>query len=344
MPSLDEVRLEGLSLLSCRFSSLTSLVLHRQPAPFFGQLLEIMRASPKLKVWRSNSAPYSTTQWLYIACPQHGDTCRILSSISFPICTIVTLSHRHCEQRPIASLTDACASLKKKTEACVELKLDVKYTFEPTQLAVLSGDGFTAEWEWASEEDPPQAPALAFFAFNTLSFSNLKHLTIDYRDSGVPLDWFSWSDFFCEVDLVSLCINVIEAAGVDIFGGLSPCNFSSGPNEQTHSTLLWCPWLRWIQIDDLNIMRPFWFLEDDQTNLLHEIVNCLELRDEEGSRLESLILIRKTFAPPEKDYVPHLVDRLRQRKLVDTILVQNLDGTGETEDERIDLRGETAVA
>ncbi|EMD39114.1 hypothetical protein CERSUDRAFT_93156 [Gelatoporia subvermispora B] len=102
----------------------------------------------------------------------------------------------------------------------------------------------------------------------------------------------------------------------------APIEMSKGPGEEWHAKLWWCRWLKWIQINDLNITRPFWFLEDDRTNPLHDLYRALTGRD----------------------YVPHLVEQLRQRELVDIIFVRSLNEAGEIVDERIDLGSEPAVA
>ncbi|OCH96277.1 hypothetical protein OBBRIDRAFT_230410 [Obba rivulosa] len=194
------------------------------------------------------------------------------------------------------------------------------------------------KWAWHNDNiDPPDANVLSNIAFAAVPFPNLRRLSITHSASHVPVGYWEWVETIVPINVVALTVNVLHAPGFDLFGAMRVHASGSEPHDLSGPKLWWMCNLDQLEIVNLGIERPNWFKEEGYRNVLNNIIRCLKDRSEQGSRVTSLWLHRKAEEPPERDWVPQLLQQLREHKPVNVVNTRTWDASGGYDDEQVRL-------
>ncbi|KAH9941973.1 hypothetical protein B0H21DRAFT_541953 [Amylocystis lapponica] len=293
VPSLRRLCLHNITAqwLSCK--NLTELDISSYRAPSAAALLQTLRDSPSLVHLRLQfRSPLRTAgnghgdlvqvetielaglRDLYLCSFEHHDVIDILSCLSFPPTTKVSLRFEGVRRSPIHILQH-CPSLRALVAKLKDAMLDLSSPPGwPCEIALQCGEQLSVRWEWEwTDEIINNRSFLCRMAFAALPIQNLRHLHI--RVMGLRMFETEWLTLLSHVPTVrSITLEVFYASQVLSF------------------------------LDSLAPQDPN--LGDEREENLERLVVCFEARAAQSARLH-LLAFRMHSSKP---FPPTLLSRL----------------------------------
>ncbi|KAL6304552.1 hypothetical protein BKA93DRAFT_267011 [Sparassis latifolia] len=312
-PSIRDISMKRVATpwLPCR--NMTRLDVDNQPAPALWELLLTLRNSPALQVLKLGM--YGTVlpadvpepqgpiiellqlQTLALITHVHEDVALILSHLSFPPSTAVSLKLRGIRMSPL-NLDRGCSSLCNMTSGVQDIILDlVSDNSWSTCVTLESMDSrIKTQWEWFDAE--PDNLDLTHIGFAAMSFTAIRHISI--RATSYRTTVAQWLGILNHIStVVSAHIDFVDSMVLLFFLALA-----GGPETDIHTPISVCPNLKHLIVSRL---------DDSRENILQSLTSVLDMRAARGARLASLdITMRsgKEFPSPLLSVLRACVDKI----------------------------------